>query len=239
MVIMPVYNSEQTLSMAIESVLSQSYRNLRLVIVDDASTDKSLKIAKRYLDDDRVYIFHNNQNMGAYYSRNVGLDFIKNLNWGYFTTHDSDDVSYQHRYIKLIQLLKQPRNLAVQDTFRKVKLKTNQDLGPSLTMAHAVFKHEIFKRLGYFEVVEFGADWEYWQRMNSLIKHGRFTSASVREVMGDSFIHENNLTTRIPLNSKERKEYIKKTRHSIAQRVDHRSLYNHFATNQQVTRRIG
>lgn len=238
MVIMPVYNSEHTLAMAIESILDQSYRNLRLVIVDDGSTDDSLPIARSYLQEGRVYILHNRENLGAYYSRNAGLDFVKNQNWGYFTTHDADDVSYPHRYLKLIQSLKQPKHLAVQDVFRRIDYSTGKTIDASLTMAHAVFKHEVFKRIGFFEPVQFGADWEYWQRMNAFLRDSRFSTTAIKETLGDSFIHKNNLTVQIPVNSRPRKEYVKKTRENIARLIQERNFYRSFQVNSRITKRV-
>jgi len=238
MVIMPVHNSENTLASAIQSILDQSYRNLRLVIVDDCSTDDSLSIARSYLDDERVYVLRNRENLGAYYSRNAGLDFIRNQNWGYFTTHDSDDISYPHRYLKLIRALKQPKNVAVQDVFRKIDYFTGKTLDSSLTMAHAVFKHEVFRRIGFFETVQFGADWEYWQRMNAFLRDSRFSSTAVKETLGDSFIHKNNLTVKIPVSSRPRKEYIKTTREQIAKRIEQRNFYRDFQLNKRITKRV-
>ena len=48
-VIIPVYNRESTLKRAIDSVLNQTYKNIELIIVDDASTDSSLQLAQEYL----------------------------------------------------------------------------------------------------------------------------------------------------------------------------------------------
>jgi len=238
MVIMPVYNSERTLGLAIESVLNQSHRNLRLIIVDDASTDQSLEIARSYLSDSRVAVFCNKENMGAYYSRNVGLGFISTQNWGYFTTHDADDISYPHRYLKLIKSLKSHKHVAVQDVFRRINLKTGKVIDSSLTMAHAVFKHEVFKKIGYFEMVRFGADWEYWQRMNAYLRDSRYSSTAIKETLGDSFIHDNNLTVQIPVNSRRRKEYIKTTRENIAKMIQQRSFHRDFQINTRITKRV-
>ena len=103
LIVMPAYNAQRTLSMAIESILSQSYKNLKLVIVDDCSKDKTVDIASMYLDDHRVSLYRNMMNMGAYYSRNVGLYLNKNNHWGYFTTHDSDDISFELGILKQLE----------------------------------------------------------------------------------------------------------------------------------------
>lgn len=212
LVVMPVYNAQRTLSMAVESILSQSYRNLKLVIVDDRSTDKTLDIASMYLGDERVSLYRNMKNMGAYYSRNVGLYLNRNDRWKYFTTHDSDDISFEHRYIKIIRMLRRPRNIAVQDTFRRIDMASGKILGDQLTMAHAVFNRLAFERLGYFENVRFGADWEYWNRLNAWNRINRYRTSAINEVVGESFVHDANLTVQIPINSPARNQYIKDTR---------------------------
>lgn len=96
--IMPCYNAEKTLAKAIESVTKQNYSNWELIIVDDASTDKSVKIAKKYLKDSRVTLLQNKTNRGCYYSRNRALYHVKDKEWDWFTVHDSDDTSHPDRF---------------------------------------------------------------------------------------------------------------------------------------------
>lgn len=237
-VIMPAYNSEATIGKAIESILSQSYRNLRLVVVDDCSTDSTLAIAKSYLRDDRVAIYKNNKNSGAYYARNVGLAAVKDVSWYAFTTHDADDVSFEHRYVRSIKFLKKPRFVAVQDTFRRIDLKTKKNLGESLTMAHAVFAREVFEKIGYFEVVRFGADWEYWLRMNAYSKHERMRSISIQEVVGESYVHKDNLTVQIPIGSALRRKYIKDSYANMIPMNSNFNWYRDFNIDNSITELI-
>lgn len=238
LVVMPAYNSQATIAMAIESILEQSYKNLRLVIVDDASTDSTLHIAKMYLKDPRVSIYHNKQNMGAYYSRNVGLAVSKDMQWSYFTTHDADDISFEHRYLMAVRVLRKPRVIAVQDKFRRIKLRSGKILGEELTMAHAVFNRVAFDRIGYFEQVRFGADWEYWTRVNAFNKLHKYHTHSINHVLGEAFIHENNLTTKVPLNSTARNNYIKETRRQMRSRNANADWYRGFEIKDYVTEKV-
>ena len=76
-VIVPVYNSEKYLEECVDSILSQNYDALELLLVDDGSTDTSGKICDEYsLKDHRVKTFHIN-NAGPSRARNYGLDQIK------------------------------------------------------------------------------------------------------------------------------------------------------------------
>lgn len=72
-VIIPTYNRRHLLGRAIESVLKQSYRDLRLVIVDDASTDGT-ETFLRGLCDPRIDVIRHEHNRGAAAARNTGLD---------------------------------------------------------------------------------------------------------------------------------------------------------------------
>lgn len=206
---MPVYNSEATLHQAIQSILSQTYDNLSLVIVDDASTDLSLDIAKSYLYDKRVKVYSNKTNMGAYYCRNFGLYMSRNQKWKYFTTHDADDVSFDHRYKVLVRLLNKHEDVyAMQDAFERIEMGTGRVLSANVTMAHAIFRRKVFDHLGYFDNVRFGGDWEYWTRLNIWQAHSSFRTRSYVEVMGESYIGTHNLTVQIPENSSQRTEYM-------------------------------
>ena len=89
-IITPCFNCEKFISETIESVLKQTYTNFEMIIVDDASTDKSFDIIKEYaLKDSRIIYFQNQQNSGANYSRNFA---IKNATGDYIAFLDSDDI---------------------------------------------------------------------------------------------------------------------------------------------------
>lgn len=87
-IIMPVYNAEKYLSLSIESVLSQSFENFELIVIDDGSTDNSRSILKRYaLKDNRIKLL-SKKNGGASSARNLGLK-ESHGEWVIFV--DSDD----------------------------------------------------------------------------------------------------------------------------------------------------
>ena len=87
-VIVPVYNVEEYLPRCIESVLSQTYKNFELLLVDDGSPDNCPEICDRYaLQDKRVRVFHK-QNGGQSSARNLGLDHVKG---DYIAFADGDD----------------------------------------------------------------------------------------------------------------------------------------------------
>ena len=71
-VVLNFFNEEKYLSQAIESILMQTYHNFELLLIDDASTDLSWDIAKRY-NDPRIKIIRNSENRGLAYGRNIGI----------------------------------------------------------------------------------------------------------------------------------------------------------------------
>lgn len=87
-IIMPAYNVEKYVGKAISSILSQDYKNLELLIVDDGSTDETAKIAKRYSANDVRAIVLSKQNGGLSDARNYGLE---RATGDYVLFIDSDD----------------------------------------------------------------------------------------------------------------------------------------------------
>ena len=229
--IMPVYNSEKTLKMAIDSILKQTYKNIHLVIVDDCSTDGSLEIAQSYNTDKRVTLIRNRENKGAYYSRNVGLYKFRNQDWGFFTTHDADDVSRPDRFQLMHKLFRNDRTNAVQDTWERKRLSDGRPIKTALTCAHAMFKRQVFLEVGYFDMMRFGADWEYWARVNMSNKPSNRITRSVTECLGESFMGKGNLTEQIPEGSAPRTQYVEESRKEhLAMQGRERGFYRDFNT---------
>ena len=88
-IIIPAYNAEKYIAETINSVLSQTYKNWELIIVDDGSTDDTAKIVKAFCDkDDRIQYFYK-ENSGVSDTRNYGMEKAKG---DYFALLDADDV---------------------------------------------------------------------------------------------------------------------------------------------------
>ncbi len=93
-VLMTAYNREKYIAEAIESVLASTYRNFELIIVDDASTDKTMEIAREYeKKDSRVRVYVNEKNLGDYPNRNRAASYAKGE---YIMSLDSDDKIYRN-----------------------------------------------------------------------------------------------------------------------------------------------
>lgn len=104
-VLMPVFNARETLQHAAGSILNQSWRNLELILVNDASTDDSWSLCEAIArQDGRVRLHRNPANAGPYVSKNVGLHLARG---GYITCHDADDWAFPDRIAHQVGLLSQ------------------------------------------------------------------------------------------------------------------------------------
>jgi len=94
-VIMAVYNSEKFLNESINSILNQTFKNFEFIIINDCSTDNSLKIIKEFIKKDkRIKLINNKKNFGAAGTRNKGLKIAKGK---YIAILDSDDLALKKR----------------------------------------------------------------------------------------------------------------------------------------------
>ena len=75
-VVIPAYNEEKTIAKTIRSVLASNYKRIKLLIVDDGSTDQTYNVAKRFEKDKRVKVFHKS-NGGKFSALNFGLEKVK------------------------------------------------------------------------------------------------------------------------------------------------------------------
>ncbi len=92
-VLMSVFNGEQYLKEAIDSVLNQTYTDFELLIINDGSIDNSLAIVQSYKDS-RIKLINNDQNLGLINSLNKGITLIQS---DYIIRMDSDDICLPNR----------------------------------------------------------------------------------------------------------------------------------------------
>ena len=111
-VLMPIYNAQEFLKEAIDSILNQTFRDFELLLINDGSTDKSKDIIENYRDDKRVRIFH---------KKNEGI--TKTLNFGlaqsfgrYIARMDADDISMPERLQLQVDYLDNHRNVGLLGT---------------------------------------------------------------------------------------------------------------------------
>ena len=172
-VLMPVYNAEKFLKDSIGSILKQTYSDFELLILDDASTDNSLKIIKAYAKEDkRIKILVNKNNQKQAKCRNR---LLKNSKTEFIAWMDADDISLEDRLQTQMDFLKQnpkidavgvqysafgssgnkPANFTSRYSLSDIEIKTNFIFGydflfgGSLMRMKKIKQHNLFFDINY------------------------------------------------------------------------------------------
>lgn len=178
-IILPVFNKEKFLKKAIESILTQTFKNFEFLILDDGSTDNSLKIIKGFKDK-RIKVFSNKKRQGLA----KGLNFlIKQAKGEYIARMDGDDISLSDRLKEQVRFLDKYFQIALTGSWvkiidnkgkvvgefkhpieykeiRKIILNYNPFVHPSV-----MFRKKIFKKLGgYDERLFYSQDYDLFLR---------------------------------------------------------------------------
>jgi glycosyltransferase involved in cell wall biosynthesis len=184
-VVMPAYNAEIFIDEAIESVLSQTFTDLELIVVDDASTDGTWEVVSKHAAaDTRVKVFRNDINVGAAGSTNRGIGLARATLIGRM---DADDVSLPTRFEKQVDALRNNPHYAVVGTFASHTNEAGKILGLSPTGPRsedefnalraagkptmvfggtALFTKALFERVGGFDPdIRSAEDLELFDRM--------------------------------------------------------------------------
>ena len=103
-IIIPYYKKKDFISLTIESILKQSYKNFEIIIINDEQTDESNDVLENIKKiDSRISIIKNKYNIGAGYSRNKG---IENANGKFLAFCDSDDLWKMNKLENQLKFMK-------------------------------------------------------------------------------------------------------------------------------------
>lgn len=114
-VLMPVYNAQDYLAQAIESILAQSHVNFELLICNDGSTDKSVEIINEYKDS-RIRYIENIKNSGISFTRNRLIHDAKGV---YIAWLDADDIALPERLLKQVTFLESHSDYGICGSYAK------------------------------------------------------------------------------------------------------------------------
>jgi hypothetical protein len=177
-VLLTSYNRQKYLAASIESVLAQHLDTFELIIVDDASTDGSLAIARDYgARDLRIRVLVNPRNLGDYLNRNRAAELATGE---FIKYHDSDDLMYPHCLSLMVSLMRSEPSaglgLSLQRRFTggpvPMLLSPRQCyqrefLGSGLFSggpSNALFRRDVLEALGGFEDHGNASDDYFWLR---------------------------------------------------------------------------
>lgn len=176
---LPFYNNEKTLSLAIKSVLKQTFPYWQLILIDDGSTDDSFKIAKEFTKQDaRIQLIHDGLNRGLVYRLNQITNLSKTR---YIARMDGDDAMDPQRLEKQICFLMENPDVDVVDTAVYTMDEKNNPVGkrnyndidchPASVVLHALLLHaSIVGKTAWFTANPYdekylrAEDYELWCR---------------------------------------------------------------------------
>ena len=183
-VIMAVYNGEEYLNKAIESILNQSYENFEFLIINDGSTDKSFEIIEKYANLDKRIVVIDHKNIGLTKSLNIG---IEKATGEYIARMDADDISMTARFKNFILYIEKNGDIdfystpsyVIDENDKLKKVIPNYFIRNGLdvkilnyfnVLIHGtlIVKSDILKKYKYNERFKYSQDFELYQR---LIQH--------------------------------------------------------------------
>ncbi len=188
-VLMSVYNGEKYLREAVDSILNQTFKDFEFIIINDGSTDKTLKILNSY-NDPRMKIINNKKNIGLTRSLNKGLSIAKGE---YIARQDSDDISMPERLEKQVDFLERNKTVGLIGTYSyiingkgrilyKSKSSRSEDISKNLirgnVFAHGsvMFRKFLLEKVGaYREEFKTSQDYDLWLRLIEITKAFRIS----------------------------------------------------------------
>ena len=184
-IIVPAFNAKNVISTSINSLLNQSWKNLEIIVVDDASTDDSYaELVRLYSDINCIRIIKNNENKGAYASRNLGMSLATG---DFLTVMDADDWAHPQKIEKQITPLLFNRSLkgTVSHWVRCTEDLKFSKLRAGSSWIHRnvsslLIRKDVVATIGGWDEVKVNADTEFYERC--LAKFGR---AAIKEVIPD------------------------------------------------------
>ena len=172
-VIMPTFGAGDRIQTAIDSLLTQSWTNLEILIVDDFSDEATrVSLAKIAEQDPRIRLLLQPSNQGAYAARNAGLAQAAGK---YVTCHDDDDWSHPRKLeLQAAHLEEHPEALANMSrhvrasedlVFTRINVNPSH---PQPNFSSLMFRREeVVAKLGRWDLVRKGADGEFKDRIEA------------------------------------------------------------------------
>ena len=141
-VILPTYNIEKYIRTTITSVLEQTYNDIELIIIDDASSDGTTDIIKEYqANDKRIKFYQNKTNKGPGATRNIGISKATGHD---LTFIDHDDYQPLDRYEKMLVILEQTNT----DVILSYANEKNEVTGLSKDLPYPNFSQDVISLNG-------------------------------------------------------------------------------------------
>lgn len=213
-VVIPCYNAEKYIVKCLQSVLNQIYTNLEIIVIDDASTDKSLEIISK-IEDKRLKIIQNKTNKGIVFCLNEG---IKVAQGKYIARLDTDDFMQCDRVEKQVAFLSENQEYAMvgshhilvdekenvlqyvsfPETYEEIQV-FKYFLNP-ISHPTTMFKSSVFEEFTYSEEYSYCEDYALWFQISN-----KYKIANLLEFTTFYRIHNESITAK---NEEEQQENV-------------------------------
>ena len=206
-VILPVFNGEDHLAECIESVLYQSYTNFEFVIVDDASTDSTPQILKKYSNqDERIRVITNPVNQKQTITANTAC--INSMG-KYVARMDADDIALPKRFEKQFEFLEANPNVGMVGSWTDTisdngkiigSWKTSAEpnvliwnllFGASFAHSSVMMRKDSIKQVGFYQSSQ-AEDYDLWSRISRIAE-----VANIPEILQQKRVWSGQLALRV------------------------------------------
>lgn len=213
-VVIPCYNSKKYIVKCLQSVLNQTHTNLEIIVIDDASTDKSVEIISK-IEDKRLKIIQNQSNKGIVFCLNEG---IKVAQGKYIARLDTDDFMQRDRIEKQVAFLSENQEYAMvgshhilvdekenvlqyvsfPETYEEIQI-FKYFLNP-ISHPTTMFKASVFEEFTYSEEYLHCEDYALWFQISN-----KYKIANLLECTTFYRIHNESITAK---NEEEQQENV-------------------------------
>lgn len=201
-IVLPTYNGEKYIRKSIESILGQTYTNWELIVVNDCSTDNTLKIVEQYmLKDSRIRLISNETNQKLPRALNIGF---KKATGEFLTWTSDDNIYFRSAFETMTDELKANKdidlvycnynivNLEDGEFVKIAKMKEPDELRfVNVVGACFLYRRALADKIGEYDPGFFLAeDYEYWIRayLGGNLKH-------IDKTLYEYGVHKENLTS--------------------------------------------
>ncbi|UVF18350.1 glycosyltransferase [Microvirga terrae] len=170
-VLVPAYNCADTLPIALNSILNQTWRNLEVLVVDDRSPDETWRVIQDFAQrDQRIIPLRHDRNGGAYAARNTALSHATG---DFVTVHDADDWSHPEKFAaQMLHATSHPEGIS---TTIGVRVSTDLRFDVKANMAGMLMentssllvKRQTLADLSGWDATRLGADSELYERIRA------------------------------------------------------------------------
>lgn len=223
-IILPTYNRAHIIARAIKSILTQTFADFELIIVDDGSADNTEEIIKS-LNDPRIRYIKHEKNLGLAASRNTG---IRAARGEFIANQDSDDIWLPTKLEKELSILQDsPDDIGIAYSRLKKEFSKNKiELIPSdkqklkegdlhkallaknfITMQSALVRRKCFNEEMFDESLPALQDWDLWIRISK-----KWKFKYIPEVLCKAYVSEDSITKKRNIRAKARKMIFEKHR---------------------------